>query len=530
MRFVRIGLACSLLLGALGCTSAPHRGADPPPRLIVSLTFNDGLASQYEYARPLLDRYGMRATFYLSSGWLDGGWACCMRWWEVDGLYRAGHEIGGMGLQHEDLTGVRARDPWPVTRTRLRREVCDDRRRLADRGYDPVSFAYPRGAFVAAFPDGTTPQDLLRACGYRAGRAVGGLGSATSRYANRLPPPDPYAVRTPDSTGSRPLRLPDLQQQVRTAARVGGWLPVAFNHVCHRGAPTYRNCITSSRPVEDTTLAAFLDWLAAAGRPGGAPAGTAVRTVRAAVGARPQPPLPPRPTVVSLTFDDASRDQYLMRGALRDHEMHATFYINSSFVDRADGFTMTWDQIRGLAADGNDMGGHSLNHRYLPGLRPAELQRQVCADRRRLVAEGLSPVSFAYPYGAYDPAAQRMLRACGYRWARTAGSVSPSGPLYAGTIPPKAPYATSALGLRDNGPMRLDYLQSAVESAAAHGGGWVQIIFHRLCRASQRDYSPCMRSLRAVDVEELSQFLDWLEASAPAGTQVRSVQEVMEER
>src|SRR3954470_9264994 len=131
MRFARLGVACGVLRGPFGgSTVAPQPAADPPPRLVVSLTFNDGLASQYEYARPPLDRHGMRATFYLASGWLDGGWACCMRWWEVDDLYRAGHEIGGMGLRHEGLTDTRAGGPWPAARGRLRRRGRDDRRRV----------------------------------------------------------------------------------------------------------------------------------------------------------------------------------------------------------------------------------------------------------------------------------------------------------------------------------------------------------------------------------------------------------------
>ncbi len=532
-RLARLTLGCSAALLATSCSPAPLPGpAEPPhPRVVVSLTFNDGLASQYSYARPVLDAHRMPATFYLASGWLDAQGSCCMAWWQVDELYREGHEIGGMGVDHEDLTALA---PGESTRTgsrrafaRLRRQVCDDRQRLLRRGYDTWSFAYPEGTYAAAFPDGSTPEDIVRSCGYLSARAVGGLGADRPRYANELRPADPFALRTPDRPPRGRLELAELKAAVTAAAdRGGGWLPFVFDRVCHRGAADYTSCMASPRPLPDTTLSDFLDWLAASGRPGGAPAGTVVKTVRAALGAGEQPPLPPRTTIVSLTFDDGSRRQYLLRSALLDRRMRATFYINSLFVDRANGYAMSWSQIRQLAHDGNDVGGYTLSHRNLRGLSLEATRHEICDDRRRLLAEGLNPVSFAYPFGAVD--AQPTVRSCGYRSARTTGGVSPDGPRYAADVPPKNRFATAALEGENDGPIRLSYLESAVESAAEHGGGWVQIIFHQVCRASEQDFGRCMRSYRPVDLAVLEHFLDWLAVGAPARTEVRTVREVVD--
>src|SRR5829696_8455214 len=160
---------CAVLLGGCSLVAQPSP-QDPPPRLVVSLTFNDGRAGQYDYARPVLAARGMLATFYVVGNWAGTRWPCCMRWWQVDELYRAGHEIGGMGLDHEDLTRVSA-GSWRRDLDRKRRQVCEDREQLARRGYDPYSFAYPGGSFATAFPDGSTPQDIVRGCGYRAARA-----------------------------------------------------------------------------------------------------------------------------------------------------------------------------------------------------------------------------------------------------------------------------------------------------------------------------------------------------------------------
>jgi peptidoglycan/xylan/chitin deacetylase (PgdA/CDA1 family) len=432
---------CSLVDGA--APSRPAAGPAPAPPVVVSLTFNDGLVSQYEYAAPLLAAHRMRATFYVVGGWIGQRLPCCMAWWQVDALYRAGHEVGGMGLKHEELTRS-GPGAWPSERARLRRQVCRDRQLLADRGYDPRSFAYPGGAFVASFPDASTPQDLVRGCGYGSARAVGGLDAAGGPAAVPLPPPDPYALLTPDVRGRGPVQLADLTRPVTAAARRGGgWVPIALDRVCHRGSRVYATCMASSRPISDTTLGAFLDWLAAAGRPGRAPAGTVVRTVRAALGAPPQPPLPPRPTTVSLTFDDGSRSQYAMRPILLDHGMRATFYINSGFVDRDDGSAMTWAQLRGLAEDGNDVGGHTISHRDLLRLSPGERQREVCGDRARLVANGLPAVSFAYPYGQFDVDVERLVRSCGYRSA------------VRGRPPSGRPVRHAGARRRDRGPHRI---------------------------------------------------------------------------
>src|SRR5215213_12013695 len=97
VRALIIGAFAVLLAGCSLVASSPPEES-PQPRLVVSLTFNDGHASQYHYAGPILAAHRLLGTFYVVSSWIDGRWPCCMAWWQVDELYRAGHEIGGMGL------------------------------------------------------------------------------------------------------------------------------------------------------------------------------------------------------------------------------------------------------------------------------------------------------------------------------------------------------------------------------------------------------------------------------------------------
>ena len=42
---------------------------DPPQHSGWELTFDDGHISHYRYALPLLDRFGIRGTFFITAGW-----------------------------------------------------------------------------------------------------------------------------------------------------------------------------------------------------------------------------------------------------------------------------------------------------------------------------------------------------------------------------------------------------------------------------------------------------------------------------
>ncbi len=72
-------------------------------------------------------------------------------------------------------------------------------------------------------------------------------------------------------------------------------------------------------------------------------------------------------TVVSLTFDDGAADNYDVRPILSQNNLHATFYISSGLTG-TDGY-MTGEQLRGLYEDGNEIGGHTLNHVKLTEIR-----------------------------------------------------------------------------------------------------------------------------------------------------------------
>jgi peptidoglycan/xylan/chitin deacetylase (PgdA/CDA1 family) len=287
--------------------------------------------------------------------------------------------------------------------------------------------------------------------------------------------------------------------------------------------------MATGRPIDDRVLAAFLSWLHEAGLPGGAPAGTTVRTVRQVMGAPPPPPLPPSQTVVSLTFDDGDATQLLVEPLLRAHGLPGTFFIVTGRLDAGNPANMSWADVLRLAREGNEIGGHTVSHVDLtdPRLPEAVKTQEVCGNRSRLQQMGLDPVSFAYPYGTSDPAVEALVRSCGYRTARTGGGADPDSATPAETLPPADPFATRALHTPPSGPWTSAALERAVTAAAQNGGGWVQVPFHRICVPTDAQFAACMSGDAPIERGAFDSFLGWLQHSAPRGTTVRTVGDVI---
>jgi peptidoglycan/xylan/chitin deacetylase (PgdA/CDA1 family) len=245
--------------------------------LVVSLTFDDAYEDQYLYLRPLLRAHHMNATYYVITADSDGPFRCCMSFAQLRTLQSEGDDIGGHGVNHVMLT-----DPT-VSSTDKVADVCGSRMDLLAHGIvDPVSYAYPFGAFDAA------AEAVVASCGYGNAREGGDASLVTTvpgfPWAETLPPRNPYVLRTVDVDAPKAKTLADLETFVNAAAaHGGGWLPLTFHQVCDHAAADYRTCMSSWSAIDDRLMGQFLDWLAAAGQPGGAPAGTVVETVRQAM-------------------------------------------------------------------------------------------------------------------------------------------------------------------------------------------------------------------------------------------------------
>ena len=220
-------------------------------------------------------------------------------------------------------------------------------------------------------------------------------------------------------------------------------------------------------------------------------------------------------TVVSLTFDDGTANQYAARSMLSSRGMRGTFFLNSSVIGNNVHY-LTWTQVNELITDGNEIGGHTTNHAHLTQSDPDEAKRQICYDRNTLLEHGIAARSFAYPFGEFDASTEAMVSSCGYNSGRGVDSFEGMcPPACAEKIPPPNPYATLTVGY---GPDGLTTLKNKVTAAERNGGGWVQIVIHGIC-------TNC--GVNGMTAATLTAFLDWLKPRAAIGTVVKTVHEVV---
>ncbi len=105
---------------------------------VVILTFGNAPKSQYTYAKPILDKYGFKASFFVVCDWIDSDKDNShMTWHDIETLYKDGHDIQAKSLIHEDLTKLSTSD--------LDFEVGESKRCLADHNINSRVFATPYG-------------------------------------------------------------------------------------------------------------------------------------------------------------------------------------------------------------------------------------------------------------------------------------------------------------------------------------------------------------------------------------------------
>lgn len=239
-------------------------------------------------------------------------------------------------------------------------------------------------------------------------------------------------------------------------------------------------------------------------------------------------------TTVTLTFDDAYQDQWLYGvPLLRSHHMTGTFYVITSDSDGPYPCCMSWAQLRTLQGEGDDIGSHTVHHADLPKVAAAKAVQEVCASRQDMMKHGIDdPVSFAYPFGSFTPANEKVVRQCGFTNARQGGGISSSntkpGAPWQETLPPKDPEAVRTIAPNGTSPIQLRTLERYVAGAATHGGGWLPITFHDVCDPNAADFIHCMSTYGAIQDTVLGLFLNWLShagqpGGAPAGVIVRTM-------
>jgi peptidoglycan/xylan/chitin deacetylase (PgdA/CDA1 family) len=134
--FITIIIGFSLLITTFGQLEIQQR--ESTSNKVVILTFGNVPKSQYTEAKPILDKYGFKASFFVVCNWINSDKDNShMTWQDIETLYNDGHNIGAKSLNHKDLTTLSASE--------LDFEVGQSKKCLADHNIDARVFGTPYG-------------------------------------------------------------------------------------------------------------------------------------------------------------------------------------------------------------------------------------------------------------------------------------------------------------------------------------------------------------------------------------------------
>ncbi|PBC64834.1 polysaccharide deacetylase [Streptomyces sp. Tue6028] len=155
---------------------------------------------------------------------------------------------------------------------------------------------------------------------------------------------------------------------------------------------------------------------------------TPVDTARLAAGWRSGAALPVRP--VLITFDDGYEGVHRHAlPVLAKHGFASTLFVSTGWLrgpyDTGGGLDamLDWDQVRELAGEQMEIGGHSHTHPELDQITDEALWSELLRCKEIIADElGARPVSFAYPYGYSSRRVRRTVREAGFAQSLAVGN------------------------------------------------------------------------------------------------------------
>lgn len=120
-------------------TSSINAGTYHPNNKVVILTFGDTIKSQFTNAKPILDKYGLKGTFFVTCLWVGSHIYGMSRltWQDVSALEKDGQNIESKTMTHRGMAHLSPTD--------LNYEIAGSKKCLADHGINATAFATTHG-------------------------------------------------------------------------------------------------------------------------------------------------------------------------------------------------------------------------------------------------------------------------------------------------------------------------------------------------------------------------------------------------
>ena len=254
-----LAFSLTFMLTPAGAQPATEAGGFPWPegkKAAVSLSFDDGRTSQVEGGTDLLDKYGVKATFYVVPGAVKSrleGWKKAVA---------SGHEIGNHSLNHPctgNFEWSRSKALEDYDLIKMRTELAEANRQIGELlGVSPTVFAYPCGQTFVGRGTATRSYVPVVAELFQSGRRW------YDETANDPSFCDPAQLTGVEMDGKD---FEEIRMLLETAREQGQWLVLAGHEMGESGPQTTRLAMLEAL-IQYTADPANGIWLAPVGEVG----------------------------------------------------------------------------------------------------------------------------------------------------------------------------------------------------------------------------------------------------------------------
>ncbi len=131
----RSSITSSPLLPASTFSSTSGIGSNGSNEKVVIINFDDSFKSQFLYAKPILDKFGFKATFFEVCGWIGKYPISKKSWQDLAALRQDGMDIESHTMTHAHLNTLSTAD--------LNYQIGQSKQCFLSHGFTTPIFAYP---------------------------------------------------------------------------------------------------------------------------------------------------------------------------------------------------------------------------------------------------------------------------------------------------------------------------------------------------------------------------------------------------